>query len=796
MENHLTNRTFRFSLLIMLLLLSSTVGSLCQAQTPEIKSLLEKLRSLPNDTNKVLLLVDVGNKLRSTLPNSSDSLLAYYEKTRALGKKLHSDGSIVQRMKSALPYFEQGITLGKKLHYDSGIIKSMTGIANMWIDLSQLKQEAELSDSIERLQIERQFNAIIAYVKQKKFDSQTAAVYYKLAGRLASATEYYDWVRVLYDSAVVYYHKAKDTKMESWALARTAFYSEEHAQPTLKLYYKSIDLAEAAGHDPPAFACSELGMDLALNGDYKSGLSFLQRAYRISARDSASSDPEAIESFAMTCIYLGNTYEGLNDLPLALKYHYRAIHILERHVQMFPEDLLGVVANIVAILTTVNRSEEALDLLLRIQKSYPSLKLAANHFTMAAGLMRVYLKLGKTALAQKYCDTLITFTSSPDPVILHLAQSYGYFSVTNFFIKTKQYDKAKKYALLYATTIKGQKEYISNNYYMLYQIDSAQGNLKSALAYYREHKLLSDSLINESRVKEIERLNIEFDTKNREQRLALVSKDAEITRQQLYEAGVKTNIIIGGLVLAVIVLMLIYHLYRVKKKAGDLLQVQRDEIVFKNLALEKAIQENEWLLKEVHHRVKNNLHMISGLLMMQANDLKEGTAKTAIMNSQNRVQAMSMVHQKLSSDNRISVDLSSYLKDLIDHLKESYDTRRIYFKVSIEPIIVDARTAISLGLIVNEAITNSIKYAFPRGRMGNVLISLHHTPEALWKLVIQDDGVGISQDTVTRPKSVGMTLIEGISEELDGDLRIDSSYGFLVEITFPYAEKGIPAIFA
>jgi two-component sensor histidine kinase len=253
------------------------------------------------------------------------------------------------------------------------------------------------------------------------------------------------------------------------------------------------------------------------------------------------------------------------------------------------------------------------------------------------------------------------------------------------------------------------------------------------------------------------------------------------------------NIIIAILAADVVVLMLIFRLYRVKARAGKKLQHQRDEMAGKNRVLEKAILEKEWLLREVHHRVKNNLHMISGLLGMQARRLKDDTARTAIMDSQHRVQAISMIHQKLSWDTDVSaVDFSSYLGDLMAHLKESYDTRPICFRVSVVPVVIDTRTALSLGLIINEAITNAIKHAFPQGRTGTVFVSLHNTADHFWTLVVQDDGVGIPPGRKCQGKSIGMTVMAGISEELEGDLHIDSTRGVRIEITFPYKESKIP----
>lgn len=730
------------------------------APAPPLKSLLATLRSVPNDTNKVLLLADVGDRLISRLPDSKDS---------------------------ALSYFEQGLALGKKLQYDSGIVRNMLGVAKVWVGLSQLKRTAEVSDSAEYQQLKHHFNAAISYVKQQKRNQKTATFYCIVANLLPPVLpRYHDLLAALYDSASVYSHKAHNVALEATALFWVGFYYEQRYgdREGNKLFRKSISVAEAAGQKGPSQSYARLGNNLMHEGDYKGGLPLLLTAFNIVAKDSASYDPEKASDFGVLCIFLGLSYDRLKNEELALKYQLTAVRTLERIKKTHGSELLSATGNVTAHLLDLNRPQEALDFLLRIYRKHPSLKSVANHYVGFVSFMRIYTNLKNFQLAQKYCDTLLMIADKKP----FLKRSYIYTHATNFLIRSKQYDRAKKYGLMLKEIQETEKQndFLSKTYYLLYQVDSAQGNFKSALSYYIQHKQLNDSSLNETSIKEIERLNIEFDTKNKEQQLALVSKNAEITRQHLHEARIRTNITVAGLVIAVIVLVLIFYLYRIKKKTGDELQRQRDEINHKNLALERAMQEKEWLLKEVHHRMKNNLHMISNLLSMQAYDLQDDIARTAIKDSHNRVQAMSMVHQKLSSDSRVSlVHFPSYLADLIDQLKESYDTRRVHFQVSVAPIIVDAGKAISLGLIINEAVTNSIKYAFPRERTGTVLISLHNTTEDLWKLVIQDDGVGIPPDEPLPPKSIGMTLIEGISQELDGAATIDSTNGFLIEIIFP-----------
>lgn len=747
---------------VTLILLLTCIEVFCQRTppSPPFRSLVTKLRSIPNDTNKVLLLADIGDRLVTRLPDSKDSALAY---------------------------FEQGIALGKKLQYDSGIVRGMLGIATVWAGLSKLKRTAAVSDSAEYQQLRRHLDAVVAYVKQQKQNDQTAALYCTAARLLPPVLpNYYKLLASLYDSAAVYYHKADNVPMESMCIFWMGFYYEQlyGDREGNKLFRKSISIAEAAGQKAPSHSYGRLGNNLMHEGDYKGGLPLLLTAYHIVAKDSVSLDPEKSSEFGVLCIFLGLTYDRLKNVGSALKYQLAAMRTFERMTDTHASELLSATGNATANLLELNRPQEALNLLLRIYQKHPSLRSVSNRHVGLVSFMKIYTKLKNFELAQKYCDTLLMIAEKKP----FLKRAYIYTHATNFLIRSKQYAKAKKYGLWLKEIeeTENQNDFLAGTYLLLHRIDSAQGDFKSALSYYTKYKILSDSALNETSVKEIERLNVEFDTKNKEQQLALVSKDAEITRQQLHEARVRTNITVASLIAAVIVLVLIFYLYRIKKKTSDELRRQRDEITRQNLALEKAVQEKEWLLREVHHRVKNNLHMISGLLNMQAYELTDDIARTAIKNSQHRVEAMSMVHQKLSSDNRVArVHFSSYIADLVDHLKTSYDTSRIFFSVSVASVIVDAGKAISLGLIVNEAITNCIKYAFPRDRMGTVSISLQHVTEGRWRLIVQDDGVGILPDSWPLRKSIGLSLIEGIALELDGALEIDSSNGFRIDITFP-----------
>ncbi len=204
------------------------------------------------------------------------------------------------------------------------------------------------------------------------------------------------------------------------------------------------------------------------------------------------------------------------------------------------------------------------------------------------------------------------------------------------------------------------------------------------------------------------------------------------------------------------------------------------------------------MLKEIHHRMKNNLHMVVGLLDTQSGFLKSEEAKQAIAESQHRVNAMSMIHQKLyQSENLSATDMPAYIHELVEYLRDSFNSgQRILFKMDIDRIEMDLSHSIPLGLILNEAITNSIKYAFPGNRDGIIMISLKHTGGCHYLLSIADNGTGLPEGFESRKtNSLGMNLMEGLSEDMDGNFIIENNNGTEIRISFVYdhaVTQGLP----
>ncbi|MFA4876014.1 MAG: PAS domain S-box protein [Methanoregula sp.] len=201
--------------------------------------------------------------------------------------------------------------------------------------------------------------------------------------------------------------------------------------------------------------------------------------------------------------------------------------------------------------------------------------------------------------------------------------------------------------------------------------------------------------------------------------------------------------------------------------------------------IRSALEEKTILLKEVHHRVKNNLQIIVSLLNLQSRYIKDEPTLAAIRESQNRVKAMALVHEKLYRAEDIAhIDLNDYIKFLGTGLFQFYDakSRGIRFSLDISGVGVDINTAIPLGLIINELISNSLKYAFPAGRTGEVFISVQNTGQEV-TVIFRDDGIGIPADFDWRnTPSLGLRLVNSLVDQLSGTIELDRSAGTLFTI--------------
>jgi len=206
--------------------------------------------------------------------------------------------------------------------------------------------------------------------------------------------------------------------------------------------------------------------------------------------------------------------------------------------------------------------------------------------------------------------------------------------------------------------------------------------------------------------------------------------------------------------------------------------------------LRAALQEKEVLLREVHHRVKNNLQVIASLLDMQADAIEDCSIRALFEDSQQRIQAIALIHESLylSGDVRAHVNAGEYLPQLSQRLFEAYraPSDRLTLKVQADPVWLAVQTAVSCGLLITELVTNSFKHAFPNGLVGEIQITLRQDPAGTCVLSVRDTGVGVPEPLeIHAPASLGWPLVRLLTEQLRGTIALEGYGGTTVTITFP-----------
>lgn len=235
----------------------------------------------------------------------------------------------------------------------------------------------------------------------------------------------------------------------------------------------------------------------------------------------------------------------------------------------------------------------------------------------------------------------------------------------------------------------------------------------------------------------------------------------------------------------------------VKDEGGNLISVygtNQDITSIKEIQkkLEMALEEKDMLLKEIHHRVKNNLMVISSLLNIQSQYIKDEDALSVFRESQKRAKSMALIHERLYRSTDLKrIDFGDYIRTLTTDLFYTYvpDPSRIKLNLKVEDLMVDINTAVPLGLILNELVTNSMKHAFPGDETGEITVEFYSEDETL-VLRVADDGIGLPDDfDFKKISSMGLQLVNDLTRQIDGEIEVDGTKGTEFKIRFKEFEK-------
>lgn len=310
-------------------------------------------------------------------------------------------------------------------------------------------------------------------------------------------------------------------------------------------------------------------------------------------------------------------------------------------------------------------------------------------------------------------------------------------------------------------------------YSLLTSIYEDKKDYQKSLEYYKKFKTIADSIFQRDMLSEIANKDALYQKVKKEEQIAMLSAEQKLTANKLQN---RNRIIwFGGLTMLVI-LALLTGLYKSLEK------IKRQK-----LEISKSLEEKDLLLREIHHRVKNNLQMVSSLLSLQSRTIDDATAVEAITAGKSRVRSMALIHQDLyRSESLTGIGAKQYLEKLIQELFNTYhiSNDQIKLNLDIEDLNIDVDTIVPIGLILNELITNSLKYAWPDRKEGALSIKLYHDDDLL-HMSVADDGIGYDAAKI-RNQSFGSTLVQALTQQLDGELEVIKDNG--TESRFKFRE--------
>ena len=556
----------------------------------------------------------------------------------------------------------------------------------------------------------------------------------------------------------------------------------------LKYLYESLSIYKSIGDRSLQEIHSLIATALINSGDIKGGL-----RHHLAAAQAVESTKDSSPVAAMVLNRLAITYNVIDEHKSALSYFYRAKKIAEKNGDA--NGAVSISSSIISEYLWLKRPQDGRKEMRNTFRQHREVAMQNRNFL--ARVLSLYSVLGEFKPAKPFYEKLLAMLEGED--INTRAAQIPYLIIIRFLQGTGNYAQADRYVRL----LEGlPKENINlenriSLQEMAYKADSVKGNLESANKRLQLLRELDKQALKRNSDDQISRLNIEFETKNKDRTLSenkrnlnLLTQKNAIQDMALNAQRKARNLSIGCACLFALLLSIGVYQYKIKQRANSLLKLQKTEIDTQNGHLKTLVTEREWLLKEVHHRVKNNLQIIISLLNSQSMYLKDAAMLDVLRESQNRMNSISLIHQKLYQDDNLSgVYMPVYIHELVDDLRSSFSLQgQISFSVKVSELTLDVSQCVPLGLIINEAITNAIKYAFVGMEYGKITIRLEEIDRGLLEMEISDNGRGFPGGEVcVEHDSLGINLMHGLSGQLGAKLSITGKNG--VRILLNWVKK-------
>ena len=444
--------------------------------------------------------------------------------------------------------------------------------------------------------------------------------------------------------------------------------------------------------------------------------------------------------YSFTLYVIGNNYMDQNDFANAQQYYNRALVMSSRYG--FYNNMADIYISLGDLYVKTGEYENAAA---NMREAIRYSHLLDNNFM----LMRAWLSLGK---------------------------------LQNLIHQESEAITSLKTCLSVATENFGDAFFLHQVYRELGKAYAATGDFKQSYAAFLTYDRLKDSVFTAEADQRVAKLQTEFE---------VAQKETTIKGQQQFIAQQRRLqwITLGAAGLLIFFLGALYLNYKSKQRINATLENFNNALELKNSQLDTRNAENELLMKEIHHRVKNNLEVVSSLLALQSAQINDPNTRDAMLESQNRVQSIGIVHQKLYQGSRAGViEMKDYFTNLGESMLDAFGAEnRVAIYCDMDSLEVDIDTAVPIGLIVNELLTNALKYAFPDRANGSVTIKLEKRPDGSLGLEVADNGVGKSGKI--HGTGFGSQLVQLLTLQLNGTMREEIKDGTHTFFVFQTAKS-------
>lgn len=550
-----------------------------------------------------------------------------------------------------------------------------------------------------------------------------------------------------------------------------AFHIKGHLDSALTNYSIALEIQESMGNMRVVSALqNNMGAIFNLKGNFPKALEYYQGSLKI--KRSLQQNAAA----ATTLNNIGIIHYQQKQYDQASTYYQEALN-LDTKIKNYA-GMTRTLGNIGLVEIDLKNYDGALKFYSQAYNLSDSTSLPCQKTYYANGLGTAYFELGEDELALEYAlKALKVAQECEDQVIV----SSSLVTLGQIDIRQNRWSKGedkllRSYQVAKKNELKVELNEVTEELYTFYK---SQRNIKKALQYHEELMTLRDSLFNEDLTQRLTSMEMTYTFEQEKDSIQFaqdnitLAYDAELDKRKSIQW--MTVLILA---LAILFLVIVYRFYIQKRKANE-------GLVSKNKVISDALEEREVLLQEVHHRVKNNLQVVSSLLNIQSRYLKDEGAKRAILEGRDRVISMSMVHQRLyKNDNLSKIKIHEYLDQLSESIFETYKIEQddIHLKTTLEPLDLDLETSINLGLITNELISNALKHAFTGKEKGEVHLTLCKSDKH-YKLSVADDGLGVDHEDDLK-KSHGFKIIESLVRGLSASLEVQLQPSTCITVKF------------